>query len=842
MSSQNSQSKKTLPFYQLTLEHIYQDLKSSREGLTSQEAKKRLEKYGLNSLNPPTRGKGISLFISQFKNSLILLLLAAGILAFFLGGRTDSIIILTIIFLSGILGFIQERGAVNAVEKMLQLVAIKTAVLRDGKEHKILLDQMAPGDVVHLKGGDLVPADCILIETHHFFVNESALTGESYPVEKIPGVFSEKIAPAKRTNSLFLGTIVASGTAWAIVVTTGTHTEYGRIAQRVSFHPPETAFELGVRQFGYFLLKITLILIIAIFIINAFLHKPIIESLLFSLAIAVGLTPQLLPAIITVNLSHGARRMSKKHVIIKRLASIENFGQMNILCADKTGTLTVGDVQLDRAVGIDGQKKDKVALYGFLNAHFQKGYSNPMDQAILHALHGKTTGWKKVREIPYDFNRKRLSVICENENKQILIVKGAVPQVLSVCRNIELPTGKVIAMNAHKKQLEAYFNEQSAKGFRTIALAYGECAEEKDLIFLGFLHFLDPIKKGVEHVIADLNEKGISLKIITGDHASVAAYITSSLGIKDTSFVTGSELNKMDDHALKKIVAKNNVFAEIEPSQKERIILALRKSGNVVGFIGDGINDITGMHSADVGIAVESGANAAKEIADIVLLRKDLSVLRDGIEEGRRTFVNTMKYIYMATSANFGNMFSLAGASLFLNFLPLLPKQVLLTNFFSDLPEMALATDRIDPESVLRPVKWDFSFIRRFMLVFGILSSLADYLTFGALLLYLKSDPALFRSGWFIESVVSAALIVLAIRTRRPLWRSFPGRLLFFSVIVVACGAPLLAYTSLGALFELTPMPLTFYPLIGAIIAFYILTVEMAKYFFFRKIVPARNS
>ncbi len=792
---------------------------SQQTGLTSHEAKDRLEKHGPNSLKPQRRGKGIWLFLSQFKSPLILLLIGAAILSFSLGGRSDSTIIMTIVFLSGLLSFFQERGAINAVEKLLQMVENKVIVIRDGKEVEISLHRIVPGDLVILRAGDIVPADCLIIEATHFFVDEATLTGESVPVEK------------ETSSELYMGTVAASGMAKAAVVATGKNTKYSSILEHVKFRPPETAFELGVRRFGFLLLEITLILVIVIFSLNTYFHKPVIESLLFALALAVGLTPQLLPAIISVNLSHGARKMAKQKVIVKRLASIENFGQMNILCADKTGTLTVGKLKLDLVTGITGEKSEKTAFFGFLNAHFQAGYINPLDLAIQQGANFDVTNWKKTDEIPYDFIRKRISVIFD----QKLITKGALPEVLSICDRVELQSGKIEPLSGYQKQIESYFDQQSEKGFRSLAVAYGDSTEEKNLIFLGFLQFSDPIKPDIALVVEKLKKQGIQLKIITGDHHSVALHVASVLDVTKTSLLTGSELRHISDHALIKIASEKNIFAEIEPNQKERIILALRKAGHVVGYLGDGVNDVSALHSADVGIAVEGGADAAKEIADIVLLEKDLTVLDAGIDEGRKTFINTMKYVYMASSANLGNMFSMAGASLFLPFLPLLPKQVLLTNFFSDLPEMALATDRVDIATLQKPVKWDLKLIRRFMVVFGILNSMADFLTFGVLLWILRTDEALFRSGWFIENVVSAALIVLAIRTRRSLFKSKPGRLLLFAVLAVAFGVPFLPYTKLGQLFELVPLPLYFYGYLTAIILIYVISVEIAKHFFFRR-------
>lgn len=790
-------------------------------GLTQAQASERLNEYGLNTLKSPQRGKGITLFLSQFKSPLILLLSGAAILSLFLGGHTDATIICIIIGLSGLLGFFQERGALNSLEKLMQIIENKIGVIRDGVEVEISTEKIVPGDLIILRAGDLIPADCTITEASHFFVDEAVLTGESAPVEKTA------------SSPLFLGTSVASGIARAIVTQTGRSTKYSQIVERVRFRTPETAFELGIRKFGYFLFEVTAFIVIVIFALNIYLHKPMIDSLLFSLALAVGLTPQLLPAIISVNLSHGARRMAKERVIVKRLASLENFGQMNVLCSDKTGTVTTGQIDLNRAVNMKGEESDKTALYGYLNAHFQAGYSNPLDKAILQKFSFETSTWKKLDEIPYDFIRKRVAVFLENSGKKTLIAKGAVPQILAICDKVELPSGMTAPLNEYQDLIHQWFQITSEKGYRTLAVAYGETEEESKLTFLGFLHFLDPLKPGIHEAIEELKKKGIHFKIITGDNRLVAGFIASSLGMNHGKPITGEELEGISDRALLKIADEKNVFAEIEPHQKERIILALRKTGHIVGFLGDGINDVAALHSADVGIAVDSGTDAAKEAADIVLLEKDLSVLRLGIEQGRITFINTLKYVYMATSANFGNMFSMAGASLFLPFLPLLPKQVLLTNFFSDLPEMALATDHVDAERVIHPVKWDLPRIKRFMLIFGLLNTMADFMTFGVLLLYFKSDALLFRSGWFVENVASAALITLAIRTRRLFFKSKPSRLVTLAAWGVTLCLPLLPFTPLGKWFEIAPLPLSFYGFLIGIVAVYFASVEITKRLFF---------
>lgn len=806
-------------FWKEPLEQIYSRLKCGLEGLSQREAEERLKAYGLNSLKPQARARGLILFFSQFKSPLILLLIGSALLSFFLGDRADSSIIFAIVILSGLLGYFQERGAINALEKLLQLVESKASVLRDGHEVEICLREVVPGDILILRSGDIVPADSVLINEKNLFVEEAVLTGESSPVEKNPG------------DPLFMGTIVSSGAGTAVVVVTGKETEYGHISESARFRPPKTAFELGVQKFGYFLMIITAILVALIFLVNVLLHRPILESFMFSLALAVGLTPQLLPAIISVNLSHGARKMAQKKVVVKRLASIENFGQMNVLCTDKTGTITMGKITMDCGVGVDGNPSDKATLYGFLSARFQTTYANPLDQAILAKVNFETDQWNLTGEIPYDFNRKRLSVIFGD----VLIAKGSVPQILEVCNRFEGPDGSVESIDGQREKLERYFEDKSAAGFRTLAVAYGEGQEEENLIFLGFLHFFDPIKPDVAKVVADLKEKGVQLKIITGDHHSIALHVGQLIGMSRTHMITGDEIQNMTDSHFEKMVLEKNIFAEINPNDKEKIILAIRKMGLVVGYLGDGVNDVSALHSADVSIAVESGADAAKQTADIILLEKDLSVLKNGIEEGRLTFANTMKYVFMATSANFGNMFSMAGASLFLPFLPLLPKQVLLLNLMTDFPEMAIAKDKVDADIVHRPLKWDIRFIRHFMILFGLISSIFDYITFGVLLYILKADEQLFQTGWFVESVVSAALIVFAIRTRHSLFSSRPAPLLAFSIFAVVLVVLCLPFMSFIPFFGFVPLPPIFYLTLAMIVGLYILSVEIAKRFFFAK-------
>jgi len=586
---------------------------------------------------------------------------------------------------------------------------------------------------------------------------------------------------------------------------------------------------------------VTLLLVFAIFAINVYLQRPVIDSFLFSMALAVGLTPQLLPAIISVNLSHGAKRMAEQKVIVKRLASIENFGSMNVLCSDKTGTLTEGTMRLHAALDLDGLPSERVLFHGVINATYETGFINPLDEALRTQRVSGMTGYRKLDEVPYDFLRKRLSILVAGPAGHLLITKGAVEQVLAVCTQAELPDGTTIPLEKRSEHIRQTFHSLNEQGFRTLGLAsrdMGETAhidkqQEAEMTFLGLLVFADPVKPEIAETIGELRRLGVSLKIITGDHRLVATYVSNQVGLDHQRIVTGQDLRQMTDEALLHRVNNINVFAEVEPNQKDRIILALKRSGNVVGYIGDGINDAPALHAADVGISVDSAVDVAKDTADIVLLEKNLTVLAQGVREGRRTFANTLKYVFMATSANFGNMFSMAGASLFLPFLPLLPKQILLTNLLTDIPEMTIATDSVDPELTHRPRRWDIAFIRKFMLTFGLVSSVFDYLTFGALLFILQASPEQFRTGWFVESVISASAIVLVIRTRRPFFSSPPGRYLLLATLAVTAVTLLLPYLPVAGPLGLTPMPLSFLLLLAVILAGYILTAELVKQRFY---------
>ncbi len=822
---------------------LLEQLQSTPQGLANEEAKQRLARFGANRLTSKRRSDPLTLLLNQFKSPIIVILLLAAALSLFLHDPTDAIIILAIVIISGLLGFWQERGAANAVENLLALVQIKAKTLRDGAPGEINVEEVVPGDVVILSAGDGIPGDCMVLESKHLFVNEAALTGETYPAEKTAGALPAETVLSQRTNTLFMGTHVVSGSAKAVVVHTGKSTEFGKVSERLKLKPPETEFERGVRRFGYLLMEVTSVLVIAIFAVNVYLARPVLDSFIFSLALAVGLTPQLLPTIISINLSHGASRMPREKVIVKRLSSIENFGSMSVLCSDKTGTLTEGVVRVHSALDIYGNKSEKVLLYAYLNAAYETGFANPVDEAIRNLKELDISNYHKLDELPYDFVRKRLSILVSDSERRFIITKGALQNVLSVCSRAEAQAGDNVDIDEVQKEVQERYEEFGKRGFRTLGLAYREAGveaamtrdHESDMTFLGFLVLFDPAKPQIIDALTRLNQLGVSLKVITGDNRLVAASICQHIGLPRPEIITGSDLRRMSDEALITRVNVVDIFAEVEPNQKERIILALKKSGKVVGFMGDGINDASALHAADVGVSVEGAVDVAKNAADIVLLEKDLTVLEKGIREGRITFANTLKYVFMATSANFGNMFSMAGASLFLPFLPLLPKQILLTNLMTDFPEMAIAADNVDPEMVKRPRRWDIKFIRRFMLIFGCLSSVFDYITFGVLLLIFGASPERFRTGWFMESVISASLIVLVIRSRRAFFKSSPGKYLVMATLLVVGLTLLFPFSPAAALFGFRPLPIFFILVMTLIVVSYIIAAELLKRRFYQR-------
>jgi Mg2+-importing ATPase len=834
-------------FWNVSAADLVQRLSSDQKnGLTSVQVKEKLTRYGKNLVKTAKKKDSLTLLLSQFKSPIIIIFIFTSAISFFIGEEEDALIIIVIVIISGILGFWQEKGATDAVDKLLAIVKPRCKVIRDGKLQEINSENVFPGDLVVLKSGDSVPADCLIMECKDLFVNEATLTGESYPSEKSVNSLSQESTLRQRTNSLFQGTSIVSGTSTALVARTGANTELGNISERLKHRAPETEFEHGVKRFGYFLLEITLMLVISILVINIYFHRPVLDSFLFSLALAIGLTPQLLPAIISVNLAHGAKRMAAEKVIVKRLASIENLGSMNILCSDKTGTLTTGEVKLHSAINIEGNVSEKVLLYAYLNAFYETGFVNPIDKAIKDFRQFDTSSYLKLDELPYDFIRKRLTIFVSSNDSHIIVTKGALRNVLSVCSNAESASGQVVEISKVKEEIQSRFEELGRKGFRVLGVSYRSmdhsCSsiskeDEINMTFAGFIVLFDPVNPGVIESISALKKLGISLKLITGDNKYVAAYVGRIVGLSNPHILVGSDLNHISAEALTKLVNDIDIFAEIEPNQKERIILALRRTAaNVVGYMGDGINDASALHAADAGISVDTAADVLKEAADFVLLEKDLGVLVKGVQEGRRTFANTLKYVFMATSANFGNMFSMAGASLFLPFLPLLPKQILFVNLLTDLPEMTISTDNVDPEIVEKPRRWDLKFISKFMLVFGLLSTVFDYITFAVLIFLLHANTDQFRTAWFTESIISAAIIVLVIRTRRPLFKSRPRKYLLLATLVIVGFTLILPITPLGQLFELKLLSVPYLAAISLIVLFYVIAAEVAKKIFYNRI------
>ena len=784
--------------------------------------------------------------MGQFTSPIILILLFAAGLSLYLHDVLDSVIILVIVFISGLLGFWQEYRASNAVARLLERVRATATIVRDGRPIEVPPGDIVPGDVVLLSAGAAVPADGRILESRDLFVDESALTGESYPAEKAAGLVAADAALAGRTNALFVGSHVISGTARALVVRTGQETEYGDIAARLRQRAPPTEFERGLTRFGALLLRVTMLLVLAIFAANVYLHRPVVDSLLFALALAVGLTPELLPAIVSVTLARGAQRMARDGVIVRRLNAIENFGSMDVLCSDKTGTLTEGVVVLHGAVDVAGQPSEEVLRLAVLNATFQSGFRNPIDEALRGQAVDGLDRYAKVDEVPYDFIRKRLSIVVENRgdtgDRHTMITKGALRQVLAVCRDVEGPAGRQ-PLAAVEAGVLSRFEAWSRDGIRVLGVATRDVTgdplitaeDEQDMTFAGFVLLEDPPKAGAVDALRELRRLGVRLKIITGDNRLIAGRLGRQFELEATEVLTGPELQHLSETALARRVTEVDVFAETEPHQKVRILSALRRAGGVVGFLGDGINDATALHTADVGISVEGAVDVAREAADIVLLERDLGVLARGVRNGRVTFANTLKYVFITTSANFGNMVSMAGISVVLPFLPLLPKQILLNNFLSDLPSLTIAADSVDPEMMDRPRRWDVRLIRNFMITFGLVSSVFDFVTFGALLLLLRASEIQFQTGWFIESLMTELFIVLVIRTRRRFYRSKPASLLTWATLLVAGTTILLPYSPFRGLFGFTPLPPLFLATLLGITAAYLVASEVTKGIFYRR-------
>lgn len=839
--------QKENPYWSKPLEDLYLDLDTSPNGLTQKEAERRTKTYGPNELTKKEKHQALRLFVDRFKSPLVLILLFASLISFSLQERIDGAIIITIVLVSTVIDFMQHWQSGQAVEKLKNTVKIKTIAEREGEEIEIPVSELVPGDVISLSAGNIVPADCRIISSNYLVVSESALTGESFPIEKKEGLIDKKNPTLpEKTNCLFFGTSIAGGSARCLVVKTGKESELGKISSSLSRERPPTEFDKGLRNFSLLILRTTIVLAVFIFLFHFVARHDVLGSLLFAVALAVGLTPEMLPMFLAVNLKRGVLRMSKHGVIVKDLMAIQNFGSMDILCADKTGTLTEDQIKLERYENIKEEEDQRILLLIYLNSFFQTGIKNPLDRAVLAHKGVNEENYKKLGEVPFDFNRKRLSVIVEKEDNTLLLTKGATESVINICRFYE-ESGTVKPLNEEvQNKIQKRFESLSKEGYRVLAVAtkpiikkggYSQ-KDEEGLIFQGLTAFLDPPKESAKEGLEALKKKGIALKILTGDNRFVTKKICDFLGlsVSENQVLDSQEIDNLDDNRLAEKAEEVVIFAKLTPDQKNRIIKVLRDNGHVVGFLGDGVNDAPSLHTADIGISVDNATDVAKEAADIILLKKSLRVLTEGVHEGRQTFANILKYIHMDVSSSFGNMLSLAAASLFLPFMPALPKQVLLNDLLYDASQLALPSDNVDEEYLSKPRKWSVSNLKSFMLVFGPLSSIFDLLTFFIMLFFFRASVPLFQTAWFTESLVTQTLIILSIRTKRvPFFKSkikriFVSNLLF--IILVAVVLPFLPVLSPALSFARPP--LTFYPILLVILLSYFVVIELAKKWYYK--------
>lgn len=816
---------------------LFERLETSIKGLSDKEAHDRLGRYGFNE---PARKKKRTILIqilSKFLNPLVVVLLIIAGFSLYFKENISAILVTLMAVMSVCLSFVQEYRAGKEAEKLSEMVRATATVFRNGRPKEIKIREIVPGDIVDLYAGDMIPADLRIISCKDLFVNQASLTGESFPIEKfaIPGV----------NNIAFMGSTVVSGTALGAVVKTGISTQFGEISRRLATIRVETSFDKGIHKFMWLMIRFMLVLVGIIFAVNAILRGDPIQALLFSLGVAVGLTPEMLPMVVAMNLSKGAIAMSKKQVIVKRLNSIQNLGAMDVICTDKTGTLTMDKIILEKHCDVVRNDSDDVLRYAYINSFYQTGLKNILDRAILK--HGKLVveQFKKIDEIPFDFSRKIMSVVVENDGKHSLISKGAPEEIFKKCSKYELD-GELFEMEALiLSDLKEEYNNLSAEGFRVLAVAYKNMEnkkdvysrdDENDLILNGYVAFLDPPKPTAKKAIAAINKLGIEFKVLTGDNELVTKKICSEVGLDIKGLVTGDRVDKASDIELQELVKTVTVFARLSPLQKERIIHALRENKHIVGYLGDGINDAPALKVSDVGISVNNAVDIAKESADIILLRKSLMVLEDGVKEGRRTFGNIVKYIKMGSSSNFGNMFSMTGGSIFLPFLPLLPIQILLNNFLYDLSQIAIPTDKVDDEYLMKPRTWDIGHIKKFMVFIGPISSIFDFITFGVMLFIFKSKMELFHTGWFIESLCTQTLVVYIIRTSKvPFIESRPSKFLVWtSMLIIAIGI-VIPFSPLAEPFGFVRPPVMYFGALFLIVAAYLFSVYFAKNWFVKK-------
>jgi len=805
-------------------------------GLTAQEAEARLDEFGPNEPATAQHHSFVSDLLHVFRNPLVLILVLAAVASAFLGQVADAGIIATVVLLSAVIDLVQTHRSQKAVEQLRDRVAPTATVLRGGEWKELRRREVVPGDIVRLSAGDLVPADARLLIARDLYVQQAALTGESLPAEKdATGEAASTKADAR--NMVFLGTSVVSGTATAEVVATGAWTAFGDIAARLAARPEETAFDRGLKNFSQLLARTVLFLVLFLLVVSITRHRDPLQSLLFAVALAVGLTPEFLPMITSVTLSKGAVAMAKKKVIVKHLSAIENLGSLDVLCSDKTGTLTAGTMSLDRSLDPFGNPSAHTLELAYLNSKFETGIRSPLDEVILHQLQLTDSGYTKCDEIPFDFERRRLSVVVERQSKRILITKGAPEGIFPLLTGYEVDGKTAPITEDATKRMRQTSDELNNQGFRLLAVAYADVPmrasysvqDERNLILAGFLSFSDPPLPDAAEVLAALKQDGVEIKVISGDNDRVTSHVCAQVGIDPGQIVTGEDLDRMTDPALSHVVEEAHIFARISPVQKNRILLALKHNGHAVGFMGDGINDAPSLHAADVGISVPSAADVAREAADVILVTPGLRVLHDGIIEGRKAFGNVMKYLLMGTSSNFGNMFSMAGASLFLPFLPMLPTQILLNNLLYDLAQITIPTDNVDETYLQKPQRWDIGLIRNFMLFIGPISSIFDFLTFYVMLHFFHTSEAQFHTGWFVESLATQTLVLFVIRTSKNPFSSRPSAPLTATCLAVVAIGIYLPFSPLAGLLGFTPLPATFFAFLAIATAAYLLLVEAAK-------------
>ncbi len=835
------------PFWTRPLAAQLSDLNSSAGGISTAEAEARLGRFGPNVLRGRRRFSFLAQLLHRFRNPLVLVLLAAAGVSALTGDTASFLIVSSVVALGIALDTIQEHRANKAAERLRVSVGLIERVLRDGQETSIPAERIVPGDVVLLSAGDLVPADGRILEARDFFVSEALLTGEPYPREKRPGELDAGSDVAGASNAAFAGSSVVSGSAKLLAVVTGAATQLGQIADTLRTTPPPAALERGAYQFGLLIMRLTVLLALAVLLINVVFERPLMDSFLFALALAVGLTPELLPMVLSVTLARGALRMADARVIVKRLAAIHDLGSMDILCTDKTGTLTEARIRLTGHVSLTGEDSPRVLELAWLNSHFESGLRSALDTAILEHERAPQAGWVKIDEVPFGFERRRVSVLVERGDERLLVVKGAPEDLFRLCdrymRDGSSPEEALALDEAAIEIARKTFETMSTSGYRLLAVAWRPVArdhvhasleDETSLIFAGFAVFMDPPKASAGAAIRALEDLGVRIKVVSGDNEHVTRHVCLEIGIPAAEVLTGAELSTLSEEALLARVESVNLFCRVTPAQKNRILLALKRRGHTVGFLGDGINDAPSLHAADAGISVDSAVDVAKEAADLILLEKDLGVLERGVREGRRTYANIMKYIMMGTSSNFGNMFSMAAASVLLSFLPMLPIQILLNNLLYDISEIPIPLDEVDPESLAKPQRWDMNFIRNFMVTLGPVSSLFDFLTFALLIWGFHATAALFQTGWFIESLATQVLVIFVIRTRRNPLKSRPHPLLAGTSALVVVAGVVLPYTPVGTWFGFTPPPPQFLAALAAMTALYLVLAEMVKRRFYR--------